>query len=319
MAFTIPDKGEGANDLQSILFQEYLEVLVNGIDGGCCVLSGGAVTAQGAPNMSVQVAKAGILSAGVLFAVAANTNLAIGAADGTNPRIDLVVVNSSGVLAVRAGTADAAPKPPARTANDVVLAAIYVPASDTTISSNQITDMRIMRTQGPIVLKKVTTPVSFNATLAIQTYFTLTVPDGLFLTGKMIRVRCGGTYLSNSGTPTWTLTISYGGTTMFADATAATAADADRGTWELNFVIRAQANNDQDLTGFIMFQTPGAKAAAATGVGDMAVVTHVAAPIKGSAAVDSNAGNRDLLVRWTMSVNNAAVETVLEHAVAELL
>ena len=42
--FTIPDKGEGDNDLQSILFQEYLEVLVAGIDGMNCVLSGLVVT-----------------------------------------------------------------------------------------------------------------------------------------------------------------------------------------------------------------------------------------------------------------------------------
>lgn len=141
MAFTIPDKGEGANDIQSILFQEHLDILVDGIGGLTGVLSGCAVTAQGSPDMTVAVAAGTVRSLGHWFAVTAG-NATIGTADGTNPRIDLVVVTSSGAKAVRAGTAAAAPKPPVRTAGDVALAAIYVPASDTTIGSNQITDAR---------------------------------------------------------------------------------------------------------------------------------------------------------------------------------
>ncbi|MBK7086912.1 MAG: hypothetical protein IPH53_20600 [Flavobacteriales bacterium] len=45
--WTIPDKGEGDNDIQSILFQEYLETLVAGVDGLDCVLVGCAVTGAG--------------------------------------------------------------------------------------------------------------------------------------------------------------------------------------------------------------------------------------------------------------------------------
>lgn len=317
--FTLPDKGTGANDLQSILFAEYLKVLVAGVDGLDCVLSGLAVTAQGSPNMTVAVAKGSVLSNGTLFAVAASASLAIGAADGTNPRLDLVVVNASGTLAVRAGTAAASPKPPTITANDVVLAAVYVPATDTTIASNQITDLKMTRTQGPVVLKKTTTPVTFNTTLAIQTYFSLTVPDGLFLAGKVIRVSCGGTYLANSATPTFTLTISYGGTTMFADVTGATTNDTDRGVWQVEFMLVAQGNSDQDLTGWVSFQTPGAKTAAASGQGDLSVTTHIGTPLHGASAVDSNAANRDLLVRWTMSVSNVANEVSMDYGTAELL
>jgi hypothetical protein len=153
MPWTIPDKGEADNDLQSILFQEYLEVLVEGINGRNCVLSGCAVT--GGADMTPEVTKGAVLSNGALFAVAAGT-ATIGAADATNPRIDLVVVTSAGALAVRAGTAAATPKPPARTANDVVLAAVYVPANDTSIETTKITDMRVLREQGPIVVHKET-------------------------------------------------------------------------------------------------------------------------------------------------------------------
>jgi hypothetical protein len=140
--WTIPDKGEGQNDLQSIVFQEYLDVLAEGLSGLTCVLSGCAVT--GGSDMTPEVAAGYVLSNGVRYPIAANT-VTIGTADGTHPRLDLVVVNSSGALAVRAGTAAAAPKPPARTANDVVLAVVYVPASDTTIATAQITDLRVMR------------------------------------------------------------------------------------------------------------------------------------------------------------------------------
>lgn len=315
MPWTVPDKGEGDNDLQSILFQEYLDVLVAGINGIDCVLSGCAVT--GGASMTPSVAKGAVLSNGVLRAVTAAT-VTIGTADATNPRIDLIVIDSSGAKQVRAGTAAAAPKPPARSANDVVLAAVYVPANDTTIETTKCVDMRVIRNQGPIVIHKVTSPVTFNTTLAIQTYLTLTLPSGLFLAGKGLRVRAWGNYLSNSGTPTWTLTIAYGGTTMFADATATTAADTDRGSWYLAFDLTAQANNDQALGGVFYFQTPGTKTAPANGRGDLAVVSHVAAPISGAAAVDSDAADRTLTVQMTMSVSNAAVETVMEGATVEL-
>lgn len=318
MTWTIPDKGAGQSDLQSILFREYLEVLVDGIGGNNCVLSGGGVTAQGVPDLTVAVAKAAVLSNGVLKPVTAG-NVVIGAADATNPRIDLVVADSTGTKAVRAGTPAATPKPPVRTANDVVLAAVYVPANDTTISTNQITDMRIVASQGPVTIGKQTTAVTFNTTLAIQTYFSLVIPSGLFLAGKTLRVRCGGNYLANSGTPTWTLTITYGGTTMFADVTGATGTGAPRGAWYLDFTIQAQANNDQALVGVCVFQTPALKTAPTSGqAGDLAAATSIVTPLAGAAAVDSDAADRTLTVQWTMNVSNLADETVMEFATAVL-
>jgi hypothetical protein len=317
MPWTIPDKGEGDNDLQSILFQEYLEVLVEGINGQTCVVSGCAVT--GGADMTPEVAKGAVLSNGTLFAVPAG-NVTIGTADTTNPRIDLVVVTVAGALAVRAGTAAATPKPPARSTNDVVLAAVYVPANDTSIETSKITDLRVVRSTG-VVLKKTVTQVQFSNTAAQQTYFSLTLPNGLFLAGKQLRIRCGGSYLSNSGTPTWSLAIVFGGTTMFQDATATTTADADRGTWMLDFTLVAKANSDHRVHGRCHFQTPGAKTAPTVGnSGDLAVTTHVGAPFLGSGSgIDTDTADRTLDVRWTMSVANAAVDTALEFAVAELL
>src|SRR3990172_6542588 len=306
--FTIPDKGEGDNDLQSILFQEYLEVLVAGIDGMNCVLSGLVVT--GGADMTPAVAKA---------------DVTIGTADATNPRLDLIVVTSAGALAVRAGTAAASPKPPARTANDVVIAVVYVPANDTAIATTQCIDMRVMRTQGPICIYKTTTAETTNATSTIFDILNkagsgVVIPNGLFLAGRMLRVKICGNYLFNSGTPTLTLTVVYGGTTMFADATVAAAADADRGAWRIDMMLTAQANNDQALGGLLTLQpVEVAKTAPTTGgQGDLAFANTSnrigVATFAGSAAVDSDAGDRTLQVRFTMSVNNAADEIVVEGA-----
>lgn len=142
MAFTIPDKGEGDSNIQSVWFEEYIGVLVAGVQGIDCVVLGCGVT--GGADMTPAVAAGIVISNGVWKTVTAG-DATIGTADGTNPRLDLIVVNSSGSIAVRAGTAAANPKPPARTANDVVLAVAYVPANDTSIGSSQLTDLRVMR------------------------------------------------------------------------------------------------------------------------------------------------------------------------------
>lgn len=318
MAFTLPDKGTALANAQSVLFQRYIEILQAGIAGTECVLLGCACTPQGSPNMTVAVSKGAVLTNSVLKPVTAG-NVTITTADATNPRFDVIVVDSSGTKQVRAGTAAAAPKPPVLTANDVALAVVYVPANDTTIAANQIVDLRVMASTGPIVLKATTAAVTNNTTNAIQTYASVTVPSGLLAAGRILRVRASGNYLSNSGTGTWTLTLSYGGTTMFADVTGATTADADRGAWVLEFDLIAVSLTSQKLVGAVAFQTPGAKTAPATGIGDLAATTHIRTPIRGVASVDSDAADRDLLVRWTMSVSNSAAETVCDVATFELI
>jgi len=325
--WTIPDKGEGDHDIQSICFQEDLEILVAGISGLDCVLSGLDVT--GGADMTPAVAKGSVLTNGVLKAVAA-ADVTIGTADATNPRIDLIVVNSSGALAVRAGTAAAAPKPPARSANDVVIASVYVPANDTAIATSQIKDRRIFRagSASTVIYRTTTAEVTNNTAAAInildKTNGGVSIPSGLFLAGQILRVQIGGNLLINSGTPTLTLTVKYGGTTMFADATVAGLADADRRAWNLQLDIIAQGNSDQALFGQLNLQPlEVAATAATTGIGDLAFVNTSnrlgCVPFSGSAAVDSDAGNRLVEVQFTFSVANAANEVVVEGATVELL
>ena len=324
MAFTLPDDGEGVNTIQSILFQEYLDVLAAGLAGIDCVLSGGAIT--GGIDMTPAVAKCAVLSNKVLFAVAA-ADVTISAADVTNPRIDLIVVTSAGALAVRAGTAAAAPKPPARTANDVVLGAVYVAANDTAIATTEITDMRVTPSMPQIIYRTTTAEVTNNTAAVIQvlnkTASGVTIPDGLFLAGRLLRVRIWGNVLINSGTPTLTLAVLYGATTMFADTSAASAADADRRAFFMELMLVAQANNDQALTGKLSigdFST--AVTAPTTGIGDAFPVAGSQEPsptFGGSAAIDSDIANSVLSVRWTFSVANAANEMVVEGATVELI
>jgi hypothetical protein len=321
MAWSLPDKGEGDNDLQSILFQEYLDALVAGINGIDCVLSGCAIT--GGADMTPAVAKGAVLTNGVLKPVT-GADVTIGTADATNPRIDLIVVDSSGAKQVRAGTAAANPKPPARTANDVVLGAVYVPANDTSIESSKITDLRVMRTQGPITIYKTTAAETTNTTsAAIQALNKansgVTIPNGLFTADKMLRVRMGGNMLLNSTTPTVRVVIAYGGTTMFSDISAASTGDADRAAWALDFTITAQGNADQALTGLLSSGVIAAKTAPTTGIGDAWNTATNTVPVAGSAAVNSDAADCLLSVQFTFSVSNALNELVVESASVELV
>lgn len=110
---------------------------------GTGVSTGCAVTAQGTPNMTVAVASGSVLVAGASASVTGG-NQTIAAADSANPRFDLIVSNSSGVVSVTQGTPAAHPVFPAIPASSVVLAAIYVPANATTITTAQIVDKRVV-------------------------------------------------------------------------------------------------------------------------------------------------------------------------------
>lgn len=326
MGWTSPDKGTADHNHQSCVFKEDWEVLVAGISGVDCVLSGLAVT--GGSDMTPAVAKGAVLTNRVLKAVAA-ADVTIGAADSTHPRFDLIVVDSSGALAVRAGTAAANPKPPARSANDVVIAIVYVAAGVTTIPTTRIVDRRVTPCFPICVYRTVTAETTNNTTGAVhildKANSGVVIPNGLLLSGRKLRVHIDGNFLFNSGTPTLTLAIAYGGTTLFQDVSVVSVADADRRAWVLDFVLSAQANNDQSLGGALQLQPIDIAVAAAptNGIGDLATANTSnrlgTVPFSGAAAVDSDAANRTLTVTMTMNVANAADEIVVENATVELL
>lgn len=319
MAFSIPDKGTANNDIQSIFFSEYLDILLSGIGRTDVVLSGGAVSANASPNLNLPVEKSGVLTNGVLKAVAAS-NVTISAANSSYPRLDMVVVDNTGALQVRAGTPSVAPSPPALNGNDVALACVFIPQAATTVVSNQIVDMRVRKNNGPVKIFS-NNGMFVNNSSTITPYINLTIPAGTFVAGDIMRVSLGGWYQSNGGTGVlWTSNINFGGVTLFADNFAAASIDVDRGAWSINFNITAISNTSQAAGGIISFQTPGAKTAPATGIaGDQAVVTHVAAPFRGVlGTANTNNINPILLVQWTMNVANTQVQTTMDYATVEL-
>jgi hypothetical protein len=140
--FTIPDRDEAFSaDPQSVWMQTDIDALTRGIyDTG--VRTGCAVTAQGTPDMSVHVAAGTVVSGGTALSVTSG-DVSIAASDPSNPRVDCVVVDSTGALQIRSGTAAAHPKAPEVSAGDVLLAMVLVPAGASAIISSYITDKRV--------------------------------------------------------------------------------------------------------------------------------------------------------------------------------
>jgi hypothetical protein len=137
--------------------------------GGIVDAGGYAVTQNGTPNMSVNVAagrawipgnQVGNISGflfntqGQYFALNdAVVNVAVAASNPTNPRIDLVVLQvldaqytgstNLAQLAVITGTAAATPVAPAAPSNSLVLAQVAVAALATSIVNANLTDVRV--------------------------------------------------------------------------------------------------------------------------------------------------------------------------------
>lgn len=125
------------------------------------------VTANGTPNMTVNVAAGEAVLPGTENALSqgsylvqndATVNLAIAAADPTNPRNDLVVAKvqdaaysgatNAWTLAVVTGTPAASPLDPAAPANSLILARVRVNPAATSIVAGNITDLRAASSVG---------------------------------------------------------------------------------------------------------------------------------------------------------------------------
>lgn len=171
--FTIPNNTAAFNENQSIWMQADIDAIIAAFNN-TAVLNGCAVTAQGSPDMTVAVAAGVVVITGVSKAVTA-ANGTITTADATLPRIDLVSINSSGAIVVTAGTPASEPGAPALPASSALVAMVYVPANDTTIASNQITDKRVI-TRGPTIIRKTADEsVTSSTTLQDDNHFTFPV------------------------------------------------------------------------------------------------------------------------------------------------
>jgi hypothetical protein len=170
-------------------------------------------------------------------------------------------------------------------------------------------DLDVVEAYDPFVWKRftgiidksvVTQTVTTNATTAIVNY---TVPGGVLGTNKLLRIRLSGTWNNTSGaTRTVTLSIRYGGTTMWADTSATIASGVTVG-WSMDLIVAA--NNSaaaQTVHGIIHI---GGTGAVTTGItGDLASdeITGLAV-LTGTAAVNS-AVNQDLVINTAFNGAN---------------
>jgi len=148
VAFTLPNTSVAGFPDQAEPDSVDIDILTAG-HVGTGVISGCAVTAQGSPDMTVAVALGTVMVSDAPATVSAG-NVTITTAHATLPRKDLIVVSNAGVKSATAGTAASQPLKPAIPANSVVIAEVYVPAADTAINTNQITDKRVLLTN-PII------------------------------------------------------------------------------------------------------------------------------------------------------------------------
>lgn len=143
MGFKIISNDLAENPAIQSVWYDIDTVIVERGTAGVGVLSGCGVTAQGSPDMTLAVAAGTIqAAAGAAPVTVSSGNVTIGAASGSNPRIDLVSASASGVKTVTAGTAAASPKPPDLPSGHIALALILVPTSATTITTARISDRR---------------------------------------------------------------------------------------------------------------------------------------------------------------------------------
>jgi len=135
-AFTIPNVGSASYADQARVYAADFAILTAATNG-TGVYTGCAVTAKSPAAMRVAVASGQVLIANTLVSVTgADTGTII--ADGANPKWSLVEVDSDGVLSWNEGSAAADPQMPTPSGSKVVLAAVYVPANVSALTSSMI-------------------------------------------------------------------------------------------------------------------------------------------------------------------------------------
>lgn len=131
------------------------------------VISGLNVLQQSNPDMTVLIS-AGVshLYNGKRYTLLENATTTIDAPD-LYPRIDIIFINSGGILTYGKGVASASPIAPTPV-NGILLAEIFVDVSTTTITSSSITDKRTFKTLLPNLkedFEDLKTPVELNETI----------------------------------------------------------------------------------------------------------------------------------------------------------
>lgn len=301
MAWTIPNEADAFHVNQAKFDKVDFDILMDGLLQDNGVILGLDIIQDTGSNMNVKVNTSGVaIVDGGVRKLAAGTTATVTTADATHPRFDLVSITSSDTLVITAGTPAANPVFPAIPANSTVLAAVYVPANDTAITTPQIIDKRVeLHGLVPLVINRDDTVAGPNNVTTEVSLYTYGVKAGLLGTESALRCTLYGSWLINSNAATITLRIKFGATTLYQDVTASQALDADEAAFMISFILLNTATNAQKLNGYIH---GGNRVAATTGFGDLLTLDGAAGNIGWSNPIQGVAGAVDTTADATLDV-----------------
>ena len=158
MAYEMGNRGSSA---------EQLERIARGIPKQFGIVTGGAVTTATGITVAVAAIAANdyVINGAVQTNAYAGGTVALTAADATNPRIDLITIDTSGTVGKVDGTAAGTCFPPDAGDTKLVLAEILMVANETSLAASDILDKRVQLSPHVIWVQPHGVSAS-NATLA---------------------------------------------------------------------------------------------------------------------------------------------------------
>jgi len=159
-----------------------------------------------------------------------------------------------------------------------------------------------------------------NATAAETDMLSYSVGSNQLGANGSVRFKVTGYILANSGAPTYTFAVTFGGTTMWRDVSPAFGAAATKFPFRIvGEVYNKNATNAQGLSGSLQCNDSGG---ATTGIGNIADDTMLFSgnfDSEGADTTKDTTSTQTLAVTVTMSVNNSAVHTVVKYKEVDLV
>ncbi len=154
-----------------------------------------------------------------------------------SPRLDLITIDTSGIIQVEKGTASAVPVYDKIPASRVVIAGVLLGASATTVVTGDINDMRVDLSRRQMLLHRDTTEEQVINTTAQGNIFDYTLAGDAIGTTGGVRVKLAGGLLTAAST---NLIIQFilGGSVIFASGVFVFLADVDVREWTAELVIQ---------------------------------------------------------------------------------
>lgn len=132
----------------------------------------GLVTEEGTPSLTVNVAAIAaldyVINGAVQTTAYSASTVTHDAADGSNPRIDIVKINTSGTVGIKKGTAAADPVPSDLASTEMALSMNLIAAGATTVQTADIADRRQFLTSRPTQYFRKTTDETVNNSDTLQ-------------------------------------------------------------------------------------------------------------------------------------------------------